>query len=82
MEKMKNHFQLKNSYSHADRISFSISINKCVNSTSQVCEPDEKIEEMLHSMFFTIYTIQETINFHNGSNYGGNPIVVSDKFFA
>ena len=46
------------------------------------CETDENIEKMLKSVYFTIYTGEEVINFKNTSNYGGNPLVMQDKFFS
>jgi hypothetical protein len=53
-----------------------------MNTTTMTCESDDKIERLLNSIFFTVYTLQEEVDFANPDNYRKTPLIVKDVFFS
>ena len=79
--RMKKYMQIKNGYSADERVSFSIQINKCFNTTEQVCESEENIAKLMEGIYFTLYIAEKDLILNYPSTYGGSPLIVKDKFF-
>ena len=59
-----NFFNVANSYSDEEyRESFSIEIWKCDKTHNKKCESDEEINRLLRSVYFTLYQVEERVQF-------------------
>ena len=78
MDIIKEHLRIKNGYTNSnERISFSVQVVNC----SDNCESKEKVAQVMKQVYFTLYTVQERINFGKGDkNYGQKPTSVIDTF--
>ena len=86
MSKLKDIFKLKNGYSHPDRDSFALFITKCRNEEfnlyDSTCKDDTVIDSVLKHLMFTVYYLEENIEFGNADNYGQRPMVINDLFHS
>jgi hypothetical protein len=77
-------FKVKNSYNNNTlRYSFSIEVIPCKDDTNQICAPQDKIDKIFKHLYFTMYTIQNRIDFDKAKELsrseriGQNGVVVS-----
>lgn len=82
-DQFKDLIKVKGSYSNnIERYSFSIEIHHCNLAHNPNCKPDEEIEMLMNSIFFTLYTVQAKVQFVNEYNPGASPIIVRDDFHS
>tara|TARA_B110000285_G_C14934631_1_gene518970 strand:+ start:147 stop:434 length:288 start_codon:yes stop_codon:yes gene_type:complete len=82
IEKLKDQLRVKNSYSNKEeRISFSIQAVNCDNSTED-CQEFSIIEKFFDNMFFTVYVLEENIEFGDVANIGKKPLSTTDTFHS
>jgi hypothetical protein len=61
---MKIHFKAQNSYNNNTlRYSYSLEVVKCDIRYREKCQPQEKIDNLLEHLYFTMNIIQSQINF-------------------
>ena len=83
MESIKDQLVIKNGYSNKkERISFSIQAVLCNAEAGETCAPDEDIDTLLESIYFTMYVLEESIAFGQIENIGSRPISVDDTFHS
>ena len=79
IDKIKDFLKVKNGYSNRDRSSFSVEISIC---NQNECESHEKIQAMLDEMMFTLYYLNEDIEYASVENQGEITMVMSDMFLS
>jgi len=81
VEKIKDYFMIKNGYSNdEDRVSFSVEIVKCNEEEGETCKNKELVSKLLNSMYFTMYNIEETIDFKDPDKMMERPVRTLNKF--
>ena len=73
----KDLMTLKNDYGNLfERESLQIEIVRCRDGNNGVeeCREKAEVEDLLSAVFFTLYLMDENVEFGNAENLGGNPI--------
>ena len=66
---------VKNGYSNKhERISFVIEIATCRQHQGRTCKEPEAASKILESFYFTMYNIEEVIDFKNPQKLGDRPV--------
>ena len=74
---------MKNGYSnYDDRVSYSVEIVKCNPEVDKDCKNDALAEKLLSQIFFTLYNIEELVDFKNPEKLKGRPIRTQDSFHS
>ena len=74
---LENHLYIKNGYSNqTERISFSIDIIPCEKEEDDSCQDADKIELALSNILFTLYYLEENIDFGTTDNLMRKPVSV------
>lgn len=83
INKIADYFQIKNAYANTtERISFSVEIVKCNPEFSQTCKSDETVQKFLDVVYFTMYNIEEVVDFKNNHKVGSRPVRTTNKFHS
>jgi len=83
IDKIKDHFQIKNGYNNKhERISFSVEIVKCNDDSSKVKCKNDATEDILEQIYFTLYNVEEIIDFKNPDKLKSRPIRTEVKFHS
>ena len=82
IDKIEDYLQIKNGYNNKDeRISFSVEIVKCNDTPSVTCRNDAT-EAILEQVYFTLYNLEEIIDFKNPDKLKSRPIRTEVKFHS
>ena len=66
-----------------NRTYFKISIEKCLNQTiNDNCASNEAIEKVVNDIVFTMYYLQDFVEFNKLDNLGKSPIKTIDEFHS
>lgn len=83
MDLLKDSLRAKNSYSDKElRISFSVQAVNCDQDKDSSCESEENINAFFKSLYFTAYTLVESIEFGDVDSIGERPVKAQDKFHS
>ena len=73
--------RIKNEYSDfVSRVSTNVEISECNPDSGIICESEEKIRILLDNIYFTMYTLHETVQLGDEKNYKSRPTKVKDTF--
>ena len=85
-ERMKAFWQVKNAYTNkGDRVSFSMEIHKCgahKGNAPDYCQNDEAIRKLFDKLYFTLFYLEEMVEFGVLNNFGKRPTTVQEKFHS
>ena len=75
--------RVKNGYSNStERTSFQVEIVKCNADMNQTCKNDKALEKVLDLVYFTVFTLDEQIDFGDPEKFGKRPVQTFDKFHS
>lgn len=76
----KKFWQVKNGYTNeTERISFSVEIVKCNDAD---CKSEAQTQKIMNLMYFTVYTLEEAIDFKNPEKLNSRPVRVQTTFHS
>ena len=84
MEKIKEHFEVKNGYINKhERVSFSVEIVKCNDDIHEDVQcKNDATPLILEQIYFTLYNLEEMIDFKNPDKLKKRPIRAEVKFHS